>query len=308
MPPKTAFAPLARPVIRRGMTIVEIVSVIGIIIVLLAILLPALSIVSANARWATSQSNMRQIFQLMHDYSSANREFIVPSAFDYSQSTYPGKARSQHPPGAPSPLGAEGARLNHGTWSDILWAYGDFGPPPAAGVLTTGDVAPYSYLYDSPDRVYYNGNKSYSSIFRSTVPMTKAPGGTEALPFGSGAQNVEIGQPGYFAGNQFFDSRSDSAVNQFGDWRTTAEIKRPEKMVYLVDSWHGELIEPTAYGFGSPSGLSTGGGTSSEGQVDFRYPGNTCLMLFIDGHNQTEGNWDLFEDLGNIRNIEVDSL
>lgn len=286
------------------MTIVEIVAVVGIIIVLLAILLPSLNVASGSARWATSQSNMRQIYQLMQEYTTDNRETIVPAAFDYSGNSFPGNVRSAQPPGAPTPLQTEdGMRLNYGTWSDILWTYGDFGVP--TGVASGTLSASWSYLYDSPDRIYYQNTPGFDSIFRSNVKMLETPGGTDALPFGDGAQMSEVGHNGYFAANLLFDARPDSSENLYGDWRTSAEVRRPGKVVYLVDSNYGEVIPPTPEGFGSPDDPS---GDTYEGQIEFRYPGETCLMLFMDGHVDTEGRWEIFDDLRDLRGIQVDSL
>jgi len=298
---------------RRGMTVVEIIAVIGIIIVLVGILLPVLSIAGGNARWASSQSNMKQIFQLMQEYTVDNRETIVPACFDYSVNTYPGKVRSLDPPDATMPLSTPlGQTQGYGTWSDLLWTYGDFGSAGTVGLSPPGGSR-YGYTYDSPDRTFYESDEvARSDIFRSTVNMTKTPSGTEALPFGTGATMTEAGHPGYFAANLLFDARpangpSGAYVNEFGRWRTSAEIRYGDQTVYLVDSWHGEVIEPTAAGFGSPApGFGTG--ETFEGQVDFRYPGDTCLMLFMDGHIGTENTWDDFADLRALRNIRVADL
>ena len=296
---------------RRGLTVVEIVAVVGIIALLMGILLPALTVAYGNSRWASSQSNLRQINLLMQEYTSDNRETIVPAAFDYFENSFPGKVRSLDPPAATFPLVELGQRPNYGTWSDLLWTYAKSGPAPPVG----GEIGPsvYTYQYDSPDRVFYdNGGFSTADIFRSTVGMTRTPNGTEALPFGTGARASEVGDPGYFAANLLFDARPQDAtgvpyVNDYGDWRTSAEVRRPSQTVYLVDSWHGEVIEPTAQGFGSPDS-DFGSGEDFEGQVDFRYPGETCLMLFLDGHIGTEERWDDFTDLQNLRNIVVDQL
>ena len=294
----------------RGMTVVEIIAVVGIIVLLLGILLPALNLGAANARWASSQNNMRQVFQLMQEYTNDNREYVVPAAFDYSGNTFPSKVRSLDPPGATMPLEELGAREGYGTWSDLLWTYAKFGPAPS---IATDAETPYGYMYDSPDRVYYD-REGYArnDIFRSTVGMTRTPGGSEALPFGTGARGSELYDPGYFAANLLFDARPETDpagfyTNDFGDWRTSAEIRRPGQTVYLVDSWHGEVIEPTAVGFGSPQPGPDGEGVF-EGQVDFRYPGNSCLMLFLDGHIGTEEQWEVFTDLKDLRNIRVDDL
>ena len=291
---------------RHGMTVVEIVAVVGIIILLMGILLPALGIASGNAKWAKSQSNMRQIFQLMQEYTTDNREIICPAAFDYRDSGYAGKVRSSQPAGAVPPLGTElGQRMNYGTWTDILWTYGDFSVPKLGGA--SNDPGPaWNYRYDSPDRPYYETNESYDSVFRAALKPTTTPGGDEATPFGTGARRSEVAHNGYFAANLLFDARTDPNENLYGDWRNNSEVKRPSNTVYLVDSTHGETIEPTALGFGSPDDPDPG--MQLEGQVDFRYPGQTTLMLYLDGHVGTEGRWEQFSDLREIRNILVDSL
>src|SRR5690606_14954920 len=128
----------------RGMTLVEVLTVIGIIVLLLAILLPALRAARGNSIWAGSQNNLRQIATLMQSYSTDNREYIVPSQFDYSAASYRGKVRTPSPAGSTLPLGLP----HEGTWTDILWTYGNFGP-----VQATPD-----YRYDSPDRAFYDTN------------------------------------------------------------------------------------------------------------------------------------------------------
>ena len=204
--PKTLPSPSTRSI--RGLTVVEIVAVIGIIALLMGILLPALTVAYGNSRWASSQSNLRQINLLMNEYTADNRETIVPAAFDYYVNSFPGKVRALEPPTATMPLEELGQRPNYGTWSDLLWTYSKSGLAPATG----SQIGPqaYSYTYDSPDRVFYdNGGFAAADIFRSTVGMTKTPNGTEALPFGTGARTSEVGDPGYFAANLLFDGMGD---------------------------------------------------------------------------------------------------
>ncbi len=288
----------------RGLTVVEIMAVVGVIVLLVGILLPALNVASGNARWAKSQNNMRQIYQLMREYTTDHRETIVPAAFDYRENGYLGKVRSSQPPGALPGLDTEfGQGVSCGTWTDVLFTYGKFQAPPVSdGVNASG----WNYRYDSPDRIYYeNDGGEYESIFRSAVQMGRTPGGSEATPFGDGAQASEAGHPGYFAANMLFDTRP-GPENQYGDWRSSAEVRRPGNTVYLVDSTFGETIEPTSEAFGSPQDEDPA--LIAEGQVDFRYPGRTTLMLFLDGHVGTETEWEQFSDLRGIRNIQVDSL
>ena len=297
-------SPITKP--RRGMTIVEIMAVVGVIILLVGILLPALNVASGNARWAKSQNSLRQIYQLMREYTTDNREIIVPAAFDYRESGYMGKVRSSQPPGSiPNLSTALGQQVNYGTWTDILHTYGKFSTPLISDTSAAGANS-WNYQYDSPDRVFYeNEDGGYDSIFRSAVQMSRTPGGTEATPYGTGAQTGETSHPGYFAANLLFDARPGSE-NLYGEWRTSAEVRRPANTMYLVDSRYGETIEPTAEGFGSP--MDPDPAQVFSGQVDFRYPGETTLMLFLDGHIGTETEWELFSDLREIRNIQVDSL
>lgn len=52
---------------------------VGIIAVLLAILLPSLSVVRGNAVLGQSLNHLRQVGQYMEAYSKDNRETVVPS-------------------------------------------------------------------------------------------------------------------------------------------------------------------------------------------------------------------------------------
>ena len=82
---------------RRGLTLTEIMAVIGIIAVLLAILLPGLATIRKAGEQATSESAIRQLFTYIKSYATDNREFVVPSSFDYREANYPGKVRTNSP-------------------------------------------------------------------------------------------------------------------------------------------------------------------------------------------------------------------
>lgn len=59
-------------------TVVELIVVIGIIAVLIAILLPALSKAQAQAKYVACQSNLRQIGQMMLIYANGNSGWLFP--------------------------------------------------------------------------------------------------------------------------------------------------------------------------------------------------------------------------------------
>ena len=274
------------------MSLVEVLAVIGVIIVLIAILLPGLNLARKNALQAKSQSNLRQIATFMTAYAQANRETIVPAAFDYSaQAADPRvKVRTASPPGFAPPVGLPRV----GSWSDILWTENNLGP-----ILGSAGEG-YDYRFDSPDRAFFEQDEdSDQSVFRSAVKMSRTTNGDEALPFGTGASSVEVGHPGYFAANEFFDVRPPDASNPTrGSWWVTGQIVRPSNSVFLVDSFAGEVTVTTG---GSVDALQLQ-------SVDFRYPGDNCLMLFLDGHVDVQTSWDSLRDLEESRQIRFRNL
>ena len=265
----------------RALTLVEILAVIGIIALLMAILLPALRVARANSDWAASQNNLRQVHTLMHAYTTDNRDTVLPSQFDHRTVRFKGAARSAIP--APPPLGLP----LMGTWADILWTVNSMGSVQMPD-SDSGSPNPYDYRYDSPDRFVYQDIPGYSgNVLRSTVGMERPFVNTEgtlseATPYGPGAALFEFGHAGYFAANDFFDA-------QQGIYITSGQVKRPVESVYLVDSRAGEIIEPTANPWKASDATLC--------EVDFRYPGETCLFLCLDGHVQTEAKWDDIEEL-----------
>ena len=272
----------------RGFTLVEMLVVIGVIILLLGLLLPALGIARRNSQLAGSQSNLRQIFSLMTAYSTDNREYIVPSKFDYSTATAKGKVRSPSPAGVDPLLGD----AHKGSWTDILWTTGGFGPIRVPGTE-------YDYRFDSPDKPLFDVLPDFESPFRSKVANSfNAKDATDpiATPFGDGAQ--EIGEPGYFAANDFFDS------TQPNRWFTTGQIKRPTVSIYLVDSAYGETIPMTEEAW---CGLGQSAPNCS-GHVDFRYVGDKTMLLMLDGRLVTQSRWDDLEELVEDYRFKVDNL
>lgn len=262
---------------RRGFTLTELLVTIGIIAALLAILLPALASVWGATLQTKSMANMRQVATWMKLYESDNRETIVPSQFDYSNHPYPGKVRSEFTIG----------EQHRGTWADILWTVYEGGRFPDA----VADLG-HDYRFDAPDTELYElmGGDLDGNPCRSAAENTEnfqlesdGPGGASDIlprPFGPGAQ--DRGRPGYFAANSFFNA-DPTAFDGARLWQT-GQIKSPERSVYLVDSLAGEVIATT-------DGAWMRSNEAEEEDVDFRYPGDTLLLLFLDGHIDTQGLW-----------------
>ena len=287
---------------RRGLSLTEVLAVIGIIAVLLALLLPGLATVRSSAVQTQSENNLRQIFTYLTSYATDNRESVCPSSFDYTESSYPGRVRSESPKNVPPYLDPQeggsfpldAGNVNMGSWSDILWTYSE--QPPILDVPIPSEASSsgqYNYRYDSPDLYVYDAVPEFVTVFRSAAPMTKVIGGTAAKPFGSGTVGTELGDPGYFAANDWFKYEGPGSTVY-----SMPQIRFPDRSVYLVDSYAGETIDPSTFGWG---------GVLNPIEVDFRYIGNNTLMLLLDGAIASE---PTFEDLEEIedRNYRIRDL
>lgn len=295
----------------KAFTIVEILVVLGIIAVLIGLLFPALLRVSRVAKKTESMSRLRQINMWMGEYSSDNGDIILPSQFDYSDSTltpYPGKVRSI--PQSASGLTLSAGTEHQGTWTDILWTINNFSSLLSTLPSAETDLG-FSFRYDSPTKELYDylDNNLTNPLRSAGFNSRRAQVGGILTPFGSGADSLSI--PGFFAANDFFNTRPDvSGAPPLGFWRSNGQIRVPDRSMYLVDSFFGEIIETTdkAYGthiLGGPGGLSLQSEDPDEiGEVDFRYSG-TCLMLFLDGHIENVGPWPNLAYLQEILRINI---
>jgi len=306
----------------RAFTIVEMLVVIGIIAALVGILLPVLGIVRRNAELATSQANLRTVAAFLTAYSLDSRDHIVPSQFDYTAAAGRTVVRSASPANTQPNTG----QLLKGSWTDILWTVNKLGP--IAPVQDEDAPSPsWNYRYDSPDYwAYTNSEQPPVNPMRSKVPMTtpiSALDASDARPFGDGACARELGQPGYFAANDFFNS----IAAEGGRWYTTnAMVRMPSQSLYLVDSRAGETIDP-------PLGWNeiTRDWADAESkkrwapirnnvapddpdhprqrcEVEFRYVGDLCLILYLDAHLATMGKWASYAELSSARQTRVDRL
>ena len=303
---------------RRGFTIVELLVVIGIIGILMALLLPALTTVRGAADMSKSQNNMRQAFMLMRDYASANRDTIVPSLFDRTDATSnpaPGKVRTDMNGTAFAGLG----RKSMGTWADILWTQAGFGPL----TFDNGGTNVTAFRTESPDTRFYAQQPGFDrNPFRAAVPanavwkasqLVSADPKINANDFGSlFTSDIE---PGLFAANNFFDSRvtADRAKtnhpydarpelsNASGTYFNFGQIIAPDQSLYLIDSRAAETIDPVDGGTPAPFTVPETG--DNTGQVAFRYNGESCCMLLLDGQVRNESKFINLTELEGFANI-----
>ncbi len=296
---------MGRVRVRGGMTLTELLVVMGGIAVLMALLFPALAGFRRSAFMANSMSNLRQVAVWMRVYSGDNREFIVPSQFNYNYSgaQYRGKVRAPIDPDG-NPVSPQQGERHKGTWADILWTINEIGVLP--GLV---EKAGHNYQFDSPDDTVYREMGTYGgNVLRSVASNSRdfdLPGDGVAKPYGDGAH--EAGRPGFFAANNFFNADPDSGPfapgSQQGFW-TTGQIKAPDRSMYLVDSFAGEVIEARAEPYQRVV-VAPGGPETLE--VDFRYSG-VCLMLFLDGHVGPEGMWKDLQELQTKRQVRITNL
>ena len=284
----------------RGFTITEMLIVIGLVVLLLGLLLGALAGVRKTGTMAKSMANMRQIGHWMKLYASDNREHIVPSQFNYTANSYKGKVRALTDANG-DPVPPLQGELHRGTWTDILWTVNGVGVFPDA-VASLG----HDYSYDSPDQDLYELTAGgINNPFRSAAANTQGtPGarlGALPMPYGCGA--TEEGLPGFFGANNFFNADPDAIDCTTGnplnaEWFTTGQIRLPERSMYLVDSFAGEVIQddPLPFQVVSSGPVGPGGQVPATTEVDFRY-NDSCLMLFLDGHVEPVIPWDEICDL-----------
>ena len=290
--PRSSHRPSNARRMRAGVTLVEIMVVVAVIAALVGILLPALGILRKNADMVASQSNLRTIGALMTTYSLDNRDHVLPSQFDYTLAAGKTQVRTPSPVNTTPNTGA----LLKGSWTDILWTIGKFGPiVPLGGTDVPSPT--WDYRYDSPDFwAYDRPDMVESNPFRSKAPLLKpfSEVDGDARPFGNGASIREKGQPGYFAANDFFDSRTK--------WYTNAMIRQPGNSLYIVDSRAGETIPLPATATNAWKPADPGC------EVEFRYVGDVCCMLFLDAHVTTSNKWIDLADLQNNRQTRVERL
>jgi hypothetical protein len=268
------------------------------------IILAALAGAKQTANMAKSQTRLKDIATYMRNYSAENREYIVPSRFDYTASAanYAVKVRSD--PALPA------GERHVGTWTDILWTQNDLGK---SVINSSGSGSADKYRYDSPDQDLYRNEDADWSPFRSSEANSHDFAAGNGIPIGlpGGTGATESGQPGYFAANNFFNTDPAAATWPGAvtppQWYVMGQIKAPDRSMHVVDSLAGETIDPFNLPWDNPSVDPGATAAAPDLQVDFRYNG-ACLMLFLDGHTSAEAPWVTLDELEAARKIKVRNL
>jgi prepilin-type N-terminal cleavage/methylation domain-containing protein len=297
----------------KGFTIVELMVVISVIAILSALLITAVTRSLSAAKTAEAQNRLREIHTLMQGWSGSNNGRVLPSQFNFTDEAAAGSAiriRSD-------------VHLRDdqyiGTWTDILWTDNEMYKTYGLHETELEDNEHLRWKTDSPGADIYSVRSSFDNPFRSTMPNSRNTNGQtpRPTPFGDGANEIEM--QGYFAANDFFDSRSDADGHPDADDAQGAEpskvdryysygmLDAPSKSLYLVDSIAGETIAHKTitgmndesawlhdFGKGSIS-LNDSMQTNSDptGQIDYRYGSEdgSCLILLLDGHVSQETPW-----------------
>ena len=264
----------------RGFTIVEILVVVSVIAILVALLMVAVQSGRGAAKSIRTSANLKQISEWMQLWSGDNQNNILPSQFDYVDEAEAGDnvyARmDEH--AADDNAYDDITRLQYqGTWADLLWSYNNLHIEFGLNDFEEEEAGRLRWKSNSPDNDVYTVYESFDHPFRSALNNTRGP---------------EMGLPGYFAANDFFDSRSDNDTDGDTDSRidryfTYSMIKSPSQSIYLIDSVAGETIgdepEPWLYDFDHTSeGQIIAPTVDTDGEVDFRN-GGECNVLLLDG-------------------------
>ncbi len=309
---------------RRAFTIIELLTVVAVIAILSAILLPVLGGVLRSGERAESINRMRQIAQWMQLYAQDSNDVVLPSRFDYRGQRFVGKAAS-----VPNTRFTEAGAVpaGRGTWSDILWQrncqaeidYVESRSPQSSGLFRVR--APDSMVWNDPNNssndpsfefdygalTDWNAHPLRSKALlkkfdRNQIPPESGSGPpppvplVPPIPHGSGGGFQEVGAPGYFAANDWFRWLPDPDLD--GEpWVISGAIEtesHQEWQRYWTFSQLGN-ISKSMYLVDSWRGEVIADSSLAfdmlsnnlgAGQVDFRYD-PTCLMLFLDGHAET---------------------
>jgi prepilin-type N-terminal cleavage/methylation domain-containing protein len=181
---------------KRGFTIVEILVVISIIALLAALMLVVVNNARGAADTAKTTIKLKQITEWMQIWSGSNDDRVLPSQFDHVEEVIAGGSvvarLDEH--ASDDNLFDDMTRSQYqGTWADLLWV--DNTMHQIFGLNDMEEDEPHLvWSTNAPDNDIFEIKESFDHPFRSTLDNSRGP---------------YNGLPGFFAANDFFDSRSD---------------------------------------------------------------------------------------------------
>lgn len=268
----------------RAFTIVEILVVVSIIAMLAGFLIVALSGSQDAAKAAKANVKLKEIGMWTQLWSGDNKNRVMPSQFNFQEEADAGSSVAYRtdvnaPDDTPNDPSITRGQFE-GTWADILWTENSLHQKYGLRDRSEADATQLRWESDSPDNDIFEVHDSFDHPFRSTFMNTRGDA---------------RGLPGFYAANDFFDSRSEADINvdtnndgnisTVDRYYTYAMMNSPSRSIYLVDSIAGETIssEPEPW----VAIVNTGLGPVSNddvpsGDIDFRN-GDQCLFLMLDG-------------------------
>jgi prepilin-type N-terminal cleavage/methylation domain-containing protein/prepilin-type processing-associated H-X9-DG protein len=261
---------------RKAFSLVELLVVIGIIAVLIALLLPALSAARHSANQTRCQSNLNQLITALMLYVQNNNDWMVN--YEWERTYTSGNGYGSMPPYDPYTW------LNYPGWADVF--------PSDSSILGQYTDPQYGSCY--------NPNSPVSQIW-GRVPNINSPWlCPEAYDFdiaqgNSIDVNYALDGDNYPAIGIYIANTIDPPGMAFGpvnQWKLS-QVHSPSRMLAFVDSTSERFGpgDPTFDFYGNtlypqPGAPATWEGGQQECEYNhfIRHPGNVTNASFLDGH------------------------